>query len=160
MPTRLQSCAERGWTSTPRSCARGCGRISRGGRGRRRPFGATSPLCGGSDIAVVLFYGMYSDRGTSWECGYATRSAKKSSRCICTRGNRTACSTVPSARTCGEWMDCAPTIFPFARPQTITNSAARRICGIAHRSVFPGAAGFFLSRMRGETSAGTRICDK
>lgn len=60
----------------------------------------------------------------------------------------------------GEWIGCAPTIFPFARPQTITNSAARRICGIAHRGVFPGAEGFFLSRMRGETSAGTRICDK
>lgn len=31
----------------------------------------------GADIAVVLFYGMYSDSGTAWECGYAYALGKK-----------------------------------------------------------------------------------
>ncbi len=122
------------------------------GRRRRSAEARISPLC--SFTACIR---------TEVPLGSAAmlRARQKNRRGASARGgSRTACSTVPSARTCGEWRDCAPTIFPFARPQTITNSAARRICGIAHRSVFPGAAGFFLSRMRGETSAGTRICDK
>ncbi len=30
-----------------------------------------------ADAVVMLFYGMYSDSGTAWECGYAFASGKK-----------------------------------------------------------------------------------
>lgn len=42
----------------------------------------------GADAVVLLFYGMYSDSGTAWECGFAYALGKKSWRYICTKANR------------------------------------------------------------------------